>query len=254
LAETADVTASGMGYEAGGVTFTLSLPQAEPLPVSTSLVGEFNVYNMLAAAAVATALDLAPEAIRRGLESAAAISGRMEAIDRGQPFRVIVDFAHSPISLEKAIALGRSMLGEAGRVITVFGSAGERDVAKRSLMAAVSARDADLTVLTAEDPRRESLSDILSVMAQACREEGGVEGETFWRIPDRGRAIYHALTQAEPPDLVLICGKGHEQSICFGKTEYPWDDREATRAALDAFLAGRPMVDLGLPTFAGREA
>jgi UDP-N-acetylmuramoyl-L-alanyl-D-glutamate--2,6-diaminopimelate ligase len=254
LAETADVTASGMGYEAGGVTFTLSLPQAEPLPVSTSLVGEFNVYNMLAAAAVATALDLAPEAIRRGLESAAAISGRMEAIDRGQPFRVIVDFAHSPISLEKAIALGRSMLGEEGRVITVFGSAGERDVAKRSLMAAVSARDADLTVLTAEDPRRESLSDILSVMAQACREEGGVEGETFWRIPDRGRAIYHALTQAEPPDLVLICGKGHEQSICFGETEYPWDDREATRAALDAFLAGRPMVDLGLPTFAGREA
>src|SRR5690606_6179316 len=112
-----------------------------------------------------------------------------------------------------------------------------------------SARDADLTVLTAEDPRTESLEAILAMMAAGCESQGGVEGETFWRVPDRGRAIYKGLELARPGDLVLICGKGHEQSMCFITTEYPWDDIEATHTALRAFLAGEPMPDLGLPTF-----
>ncbi len=136
-----------------------------------------------------------------------------------------------------------------GRLITVFGSAGQRDVDKRHLMAEISARHADLTILTAEDPRTESLDEILALMAEGARRGGGVEGETFWRVPDRGRAIYFALTLAIPGDIVLICGKGHEQSMCFGTVEYPWDDRTATRAALDAFLAGQKAPDLGLPTF-----
>jgi UDP-N-acetylmuramoyl-L-alanyl-D-glutamate--2,6-diaminopimelate ligase len=135
------------------------------------------------------------------------------------------------------------------RVIAVFGSAGKRDVAKRRLMADVSARDADLTVLTAEDPRTESLDAILSMMAEAATAAGGIEGQTFWRVADRGRAIYFALTLARPGDVVLLCGKGHEQSMAFGVTEYPWDDRQAAEAALEAFMAGRPMVNLGLPTF-----
>jgi UDP-N-acetylmuramoyl-L-alanyl-D-glutamate--2,6-diaminopimelate ligase len=141
------------------------------------------------------------------------------------------------------------MVTRDGRIIAVFGSAGKRDVVKRRLMAEISARNADLTVLTAEDPRTESLDDILATMAEACRREGGVEGQTFWRVADRGRAIYFALSLARPDDLVLICGKGHEQSMCFGTVEYPWDDREATVAGLDAFLNGDPMPDLGLPTF-----
>jgi UDP-N-acetylmuramoyl-L-alanyl-D-glutamate--2,6-diaminopimelate ligase len=87
------------------------------------------------------------------------------------------------------------------------------------------------------------------MMAAACRNAGGVEGASYWRIPDRGRAIYHALTLAEPEDVVLICGKGHEQSMAFGTIEYPWDDREATRIALQSLLAGRRMPDLGLPTY-----
>jgi UDP-N-acetylmuramoyl-L-alanyl-D-glutamate--2,6-diaminopimelate ligase len=116
-------------------------------------------------------------------------------------------------------------------------------------MAEISARAADLTVLTAEDPRTESLDAILSMMAGAATAAGGVEGQTFWRVPDRGRAIYFALTLAQPGDVVLLCGKGHEQSMAFGATEYPWDDRRAAAAALAAFLAGREMVDLGLPTF-----
>ncbi len=116
-------------------------------------------------------------------------------------------------------------------------------------MADVSARAADLTVLTAEDPRTESLDAILSMMAGAAAAAGGIEGQTFWRVPDRGRAIYFALSLARPGDVVLLCGKGHEQSMAFGATEYPWDDRRAAAAALEAWLAGREMVDLGLPTF-----
>lgn len=188
-----------------------------------------------------------PETIRDGLESVPDLSGRMERIDRGQPFLVVVDFAHTPNALERAIAAARGMAR--GRVIAVFGSAGKRDVAKRRLMAEVAARTADVAVLTAEDPRTESLDDILAMMAGAATAAGGTEGETFWRVPDRGRAIHLALTLARPEDIVLICGKGHEQSMCFGTIEYPWDDRDATRAALAAFLEGRPMPDTGLPTF-----
>ncbi|MBS3752945.1 MAG: hypothetical protein KGY46_06095, partial [Anaerolineales bacterium] len=95
---------------------------------------------------------------------------------------------------------------------------------------------ADLTVLTAEDPRTESLDEILQEMAGGVRSRGGKEGETFWRVPDRGRAIRFALEKARPGDLVIICGKGHEQSMCFGETEYSWDDRTASRAALADYL------------------
>ncbi|MCB9422790.1 MAG: UDP-N-acetylmuramoyl-L-alanyl-D-glutamate--2,6-diaminopimelate ligase [Ardenticatenaceae bacterium] len=241
--------------------------------VSSSLVGEFNIYNMLAAAAMASLVGATPDAIKQGLEAVAAIDGRMQRIHRGQPFPVIVDFAHTPNALAKALAAARTMLNQQStansqhstknqltnqqpatnnqqpKLITAFGSAGKRDVEKRRLMAEIAARDADLVILTAEDPRTESLDDILAMMADGCRSQGGVEGETFWRIPDRGKAIYFALTLARPQDLVLICGKGHEQSMCFGTIEYPWDDREATRAALDAFLQGQPMPNLGLPTF-----
>jgi UDP-N-acetylmuramoyl-L-alanyl-D-glutamate--2,6-diaminopimelate ligase len=149
--------------------------------------------------------------------------------------------------LEKAIAAARGMTN--GRIITVFGSAGKRDVEKRRLMSEVAARDADLTVLTAEDPRTESLDAILAMMAEGCERQDGIEHQTFWRVPDRGEAIYFALGLAQADDLVLICGKGHEQSMCFGTIEYSWDDRDATIAALDAFLAKRPMIDLGLPTY-----
>jgi UDP-N-acetylmuramoyl-L-alanyl-D-glutamate--2,6-diaminopimelate ligase len=120
------------------------------------------------------------------------------------------------------------------------------------MMAEVSAREADITILTAEDPRTEALEDILDMMAEGCRGQGGVEGQSFWRIIDRGQAIYFALTKSRERDLVLICGKGHEQSMCFGKTEFPWDDIEATRVAVDSMLAGEPMPDLGLPTFTSR--
>jgi len=119
-----------------------------------------------------------------------------------------------------------------GRVIAIFGSAGLRDRQKRRLMAEVSVRLADVTILTAEDPRTESLEDILAEMAEAAEVAGGVEGKTFYRVPDRGDAIRLGIKLAQPGDLVIACGKGHEQSMCFGTTEYAWDDRIAMRAAL----------------------
>ncbi len=172
----------------------------------------------------------------------------MELIKGDQNFAVMVDFAHTPNSLERAIEAGRDLIGPEGRIITVFGSAGLRDVAKRQSMARASFRYADLTVLTAEDPRTESLGAILDDMAAGCAAVGGVEGKSFFRLPDRMEAIYFAFTRAQPGDLVLICGKGHEQSMCFGETEYAWDDREAARMALNAFLGGRPPPHSGLPT------
>jgi UDP-N-acetylmuramoyl-L-alanyl-D-glutamate--2,6-diaminopimelate ligase len=126
--------------------------------------------------------------------------------------------------------------GDEPRIIVVFGSAGLRDKEKRRMMAGVSAELADLSVLTAEDPRTESLEGILVEMAAGARSRGGREGVTFWRVADRGEAIRLAVKLARPGDIVLACGKGHEQSMCFGRTEFLWDDRIAMRAALAELL------------------
>jgi UDP-N-acetylmuramoyl-L-alanyl-D-glutamate--2,6-diaminopimelate ligase len=158
----------------------------------------------------------------------------MEKIDLGQDFLAIVDFAHTPNALRQALTAARS-LTEA-RVISVFGSAGLRDQAKRRMMAEISAELADLSILTAEDPRTEPLDDILEEMAEGALSKGGKENTNFWRVPDRGDAIRRAIDLAEPGDLVIACGKGHEQSMCFGETEYPWDERVAMRAALAEHL------------------
>ena len=164
----------------------------------------------------------------------------MERIDEGQNFIAMVDFAHTPNALKRALAAGRKLLAPGKRLIVVFGSAGLRDVSKRRLMAETAAQLADMVVLTAEDPRTESLDDILEMMAQGCAAQGGVEGDTFIRVPDRGAAIFAACQLAQAGDLVMACGKGHEQSMCFGTVEHPWDDRQAMRSA----LCGAPLSTL----------
>ena len=208
--------------------------------ITMRLVGDFNIANALAAIAVARSLGVSWDAIREGIAALVSISGRMERIDLGQDFIAMVDFAHTPNALANALAACRAMLSAGGRLIAVFGSAGLRDVQKRRLMAETSAQLADMTILTAEDPRTESLADILADMAAGCRAHGGIEGENFLRIPDRGEAFYRACQLANAGDLVIVCGKGHEQSMCFGATEHPWDDREALRMA----LAGAPLSTL----------
>jgi UDP-N-acetylmuramoyl-L-alanyl-D-glutamate--2,6-diaminopimelate ligase len=210
-------------------------------------------------------LGISPKIAARGIESLEGVPGRMERIDLGQNFTAIVDFAHTPNALKVTLEAAREMLssltakntksakdkmnlgdlrglggsenqGNNPRVIAIFGSAGLRDKEKRRMMAETSIQLADLTVLTAEDPRTESLAGILEEMAVGARSKGGREGETFWRVADRGQAIKFALSLARPGDIVLSCGKGHEQSMCFGKIEYPWDDSIAMRAALSQLL------------------
>ena len=158
----------------------------------------------------------------------------MERIDLGQDFTAMVDFAHTPNALENAIKAARQLT--ARRVIAIFGAAGLRDRQKRKLMAQASVVLADQTILTAEDPRTELLDDILAEMASGAVSRGGVEGQTFWRVPDRGEAIRLAVSLARPGDLIIACGKGHEQSMCFGEIEYPWDDRTAMRSAISEHL------------------
>ena len=203
--------------------------------VITNLAGEFNIANCLAAIAVGRgALRLSDVKVVDGIAALQGIPGRMESIDLGQDFTAIVDFAHTPNALRRALESARKLTD--GHVIAVFGSAGLRDREKRRLMAEVSVELADLTVLTAEDPRTESLEEILFEMGTGARSRGAQEGSTFWCIRDRGEAISFALRQANAGDVVIACGKGHEQSMCFGVTEYPWDDRLAMRAALADFL------------------
>lgn len=243
LSPQADVRAVDVSFSPSGIQFTAKSKDFS-VPVSSRLVGAYNVSNCLAAlTATLYGLKLKPETAAQGIASLEGIPGRMERIDLGQNFTAIVDFAHTPNALKVSLEAAREMLvskgevkGERGHVIVVFGSAGLRDKAKRRMMAEVSAELADLTILTAEDPRTESLEAILEEMADGARSRGGREGETFWRVPDRGKAIRFALSLAREGDIVLSCGKGHEQSMCFGAREHLWDDRTAMRAALSELL------------------
>jgi len=205
------------------------------VPVNCNIAGLFNVSNALAALCVTIyGLKINPEIAAKGISSLEIIPGRMERINLGQNFTALVDFAHTPNALERALETCKQMTS--GRVIAVFGSAGLRDRDKRRMMAEISAQRADITILTAEDPRIESLDDILSEMEKAALHKGAVKGESLFVVPDRGNAIQQAVNMAKPGDLVAAFGKGHEQSMCFGVIEYPWDDRTAMRAALSELL------------------
>jgi UDP-N-acetylmuramoyl-L-alanyl-D-glutamate--2,6-diaminopimelate ligase len=230
----ADVWVEDLRHYSSGIDFKVVSDRWE-VPARCNLIGLFNISNCLAAiTAVVCGLGIDPADAARGLANFEGIPGRMERIDLGQDFTAIVDFAHTPNALKNALKTAGQITD--GQVIVIFGSAGLRDKEKRRLMAEASADLADISILTAEDPRTESLEDILEEMAQGAKSRGGVEGKTFWRVPDRGEAIRKGLLLANPGDIVLSCGKGHEQSMCFGEIEYPWDDRTAMKAALSEYL------------------
>jgi UDP-N-acetylmuramoyl-L-alanyl-D-glutamate--2,6-diaminopimelate ligase len=226
----AQIRAKDIRFNPDGLRFN-AVSKDWQVPVNSNLVGTFNVSNCLAAlTASAYGLGIEPHLASQGISKLAGIPGRMELIDLGQDFFAMVDFAHTPNALRNAIETAREITK--GKVIVIFGSAGLRDPGKRQMMAEISGDVADLTILTAEDPRTEVLDDILSEMAAGIEYVGGIEGETYWCVPDRGKAIKFGLGLASRGDVVLACGKGHEQSMCFGEIEYPWDDRIAMKAAL----------------------
>jgi UDP-N-acetylmuramoyl-L-alanyl-D-glutamate--2,6-diaminopimelate ligase len=232
----ADVRATNAVASREGLAFDLIGPGYRTA-IRTRLLGAYNLSNALAAAATGIAgLGLPPEGVAQAMASFAGVPGRMEVIDAGQPFLAIVDFAHTPNALRRSLEAARRLTE--GKVIAVFGAAGLRDREKRRMMGEAAAELADLTVLTAEDPRNESLRGILEEMAAGAKSKGGREGETFVRIADRGDALRHAVRSARAGDVVITCGKGHEQSMAFGETEYPWDDRVGLRAALSEMLGG----------------
>jgi UDP-N-acetylmuramoyl-L-alanyl-D-glutamate--2,6-diaminopimelate ligase len=234
LNATADIRAESVIYSPQGIHFE-AVGGGFRFPVTSPLVGAFNVSNCLAALATAIrGLDVAPTAIAAGIAAMPGIPGRMERIELGQAFTAIVDFAHTPNALRVAIETVRKMTDK--RIIVIFGSAGLRDKEKRRMMAEVATQWADISILTAEDPRTESLEEIMEEMAEGARRQGGMEGKSFWRVADRGEAIRLGVRMAQPGDVVMACGKGHEQSMCFGTIEYPWDDRLALRSALSERL------------------
>ncbi len=256
----ADFTALRVRFSANGMGFDVRAPGGEIAELRTPLVGRFMISNILAAlTATVGALGIPAEAAHAGIAALQGVPGRLERIDLGQSFTAIVDFAHTPNALRRALETCRDLLADreprpagSSKVVAVFGSAGLRDVEKRRMMAEVAAELADISILTAEDPRTESLDAILEMMAFGARlrgaVEGAAEGRSFFRVPDRGDALRLAVRLARPGDIVITCGKGHEQSMCFGTTEHPWDDRVALRAALSELLGVPGPVMPVLPT------
>lgn len=199
--------------------------------VNTNLIGDFNLSNILASFAVCKILGLEDKKILTAIESFPGVPGRMEQINLGQNFRVIVDFAHTPRSLELALATLKKSTDK--RLICVFGAAGERDKSKRALMGQVAANLADLIILTSEDPRSEKPEKIIAEIVRGIEKVGGVENKNYWKIVDRAEAIQKAVGNlAEVGDTVVILGKGHEKSMNIGGKEIPWDDKKIATETL----------------------
>lgn len=208
------------------------------------LIGNFNKYNIMAATNVVRILKIDDDIINKAIKTFPGISGRIEEIKTGKSFRVIVDFAHKINALKNILETVRKITP--GKLIVVFGSAGERDVIKRPIMGEISATYADYTILTAEDPRTEDVRTIIDSISTGCLKKKAVESfksadikklssgkKYFFKIPDRQEALNFAIRKlAGKGDTVLTCGKGHEKSMCYGKTEYPWDEFNAVKKAL----------------------
>jgi len=204
-----------------------------PASMHLRLAGRFNAHNALAVVALGDALGLDADAVRRGLEGLAGVPGRMERIDLGQPFGVIVDYAHSPASLQAVLdLLAPVAAARGGGLVAVFGSAGERDTAKRAVMGRIAAERCRLVVVTDEDPRGEDRDAINAEIAAGAEVAGRQRGRDLLVIADRRAAIAAALEQARPGDVVLLAGKGHERSILYADGPVPWDEAAEARAAL----------------------
>ena len=222
----ADIRATRITEDAAGLRAEIETSGTDPATLELRLAGRFNVHNALAVVALGEVLGLDPEAVRQGLASVDGVPGRMERIDVGQPFGVVVDFAHSPASLQTVLdLLAPAAAARGGGLIAVFGSAGERDTAKRPQMGSIAGERARLVVVTDEDPRGEDRDAILDEIARGAEAAGKRRGQDLQLIADRRTAIGTAFEAARPGDIVLLAGKGHERSIIGRDGEQPWDER-----------------------------
>jgi UDP-N-acetylmuramoyl-L-alanyl-D-glutamate--2,6-diaminopimelate ligase len=231
----ADLRAEDVLVDANGVHFTARTPWGDT-PVDLQVAGSFNVANALAALAAACATGASLDGATQGLMALDRVSGRMERVDLGQPFSVVIDYAHTAEALRTVLRELRP--ATRGQLWAVFGSAGRRDVEKRPEMGRVAAELADRIVVTDEDPREEDRLAIIEQIAAGARESGRHrEGDTLMIVPDRADAIRFALGNAAPGDTVLLAGKGHESSLILRDGPTPWDERGAAEAALRDRLA-----------------
>ncbi|MDP2675410.1 MAG: UDP-N-acetylmuramoyl-L-alanyl-D-glutamate--2,6-diaminopimelate ligase, partial [Dehalococcoidia bacterium] len=232
----ADVVSENVRRDDWGSRFRLRTP-AGSAEVRLGRPGEFNVANALAATAIGLSLSLDLDAVVRGLESWPGAPGRMERVDEGQPFTVVVDFAHAPESLRRVLAELRS--ANRGRIIAVFGCIGERDRERRYAMGRVAAEFADYTYVTDDNPYSEDREAIIAEIARGLREAGKREGHDFSAVPDRREAIAQALAMAVDEDVVLLAGKGHEREVHLPGGSYECDDREVARRVLRELFPAR---------------
>jgi UDP-N-acetylmuramoyl-L-alanyl-D-glutamate--2,6-diaminopimelate ligase len=225
----ADLRAEDVVVSDTGLSFRVGDVQ-----VRSRLRGHFNVSNALAAMAAARQSGIEDEAIVAGIAELSGVPGRLEPVDAGQPFTVLVDYAHTPDSLDNVLRAARRLAG--GRLITVFGCGGDRDRGKRPLMGRAATALADLTVITSDNPRSEDALAIIAEIEPGARQGGG----RFVAEPDRRAAIRLALHEAEEGDVVVIAGKGHESGQQFADRTVPFDDRIVAAEELRS-LTGRPV-------------
>lgn len=225
----ADLRVEAVVVEPAAVRFTAHTPWGST-EVRLRLAGRFNVRNALAALAAACATGAELDAAVQGLQTAEAVTGRMERVDLGQPFAVVVDYAHTTEALETVLRELRQTTP--GRLWAVFGSAGERDLEKRPAMGSVAARLADISVITDEDPRGEDRAGILEQIAAGAINAGGERGRNVFVIGDRQEAIGFAVANAAPGDTVLCAGKGHEKTVETATGEIAWDERAVVTEAI----------------------
>jgi len=228
LGQGATVRARHISSNLQGLRFEVHGPKVR-FTVESPLLGKINVYNILAACCAGLSYGLAPETIAEGVAQCRAVPGRFERIDEGQPFGVVVDYAHTDDALRNSIAVARGL--EPRRIITLFGCGGDRDRSKRPLMGQVAAENSDLVVLTSDNPRSE---DPLAIMNDALV---GIRRTDVTHIvePDRATAIARAIKEARPGDIVILAGKGHEPYQVLKDKTIDFDDREVARGVLRGF-------------------
>jgi UDP-N-acetylmuramoyl-L-alanyl-D-glutamate--2,6-diaminopimelate ligase len=223
-----DVHASGVVFARDLTRMVLQWPDGTTTSLTTHLVGEFNVENVVAAAATARLAGFEPDVIAAGLAAPLTVPGRMERVEAGQPFVVLVDYAHTPDALERVLLASRALASPGGRVVVVYGCGGDRDRAKRPIMGSVAARGADLAFLTSDNPRSEAPNAIINDVLRGV----GTSSPTV--EPDRRSAIGQALAAAHAGDVVVIAGKGHETGQTTNDETMPFDDRVVAREELEA--------------------